>query len=119
MLLFTCHVCYVLLFCLFVAFPLANWSLSIGNTTTASIQFSWQSLHEVLGQQISYYFVVIKNLNGSSLSGHIASGNTTSHVFSGLATYMEFLLCVVGVNSKGNSYNSTDKTVWTDEGGMG
>ena len=106
-------------FCCFLALPLANWSTFIDNTTTTSIQFSWQNLSPLLGQQISHYFVVLKNGYGyrSSLNGNIMSGNTTSHVLSGLSGYTEYRLSVVGVDVNGTAYNSTEVTVWTDEGG--
>ena len=106
-----------MLFCLFLAFPLPNWSVSIGNATTTSIRFSWQNLQTLVGQLISHYFVVVKNSYGSSLNSHIVSGNTTSHVFYGLSVYREYRLFVVGVNNSGGAYNSTESSAWTDEGG--
>ena len=105
------------LFGLFLAFPLANWSVSFDNATRTSIRFSWQNLQTLVGQQISHYFIVIKNSYGSSLNEYIVPGNTTSHVFSGLTTYREYGLSVVGVNYGGNAYNSTEITARTDEGG--
>ena len=94
-----------------------NWSVSSDNATTTSIQFSWQNLRTLLDQQISHYFVVVKNSYGSSLKEHIVSGNTTSHVFYGLSVYREYRFSVVGVNYSGNAYNSTEISAWTDEGG--
>ena len=94
-----------------------NWSVSSDNATTTSIQFSWQNLRTLLDQQISHYFVVVKNSYGSSLKEHIVSGNTTSHVFYGLSVYREYRLFVVGVNNSGGAYNSTESSAWTDEGG--
>ena len=91
--------------------------MSIGNATTTSIRFSWQNLQTLVGQQISHYFVVVKNSYGSSLNSHIVSGNTTSHVFYGLSVYREYRLFVVGVNNSGGAYNSTENSAWTDEGG--
>ena len=96
---------------------MANWSTFIDNTTTTSIQFSWQNLSPLLGQQISHYFVVLKSVNGSSLKGNIMSGNTTSHVFPGLSGYTKYRLSVIGVNVNGTAYNSTEVTVRTGEGG--
>ncbi|XP_073248869.1 uncharacterized protein [Porites lutea] len=98
------------------AFPLANWSVSFDNATRTSIRFSWQNLQTLVGQQISHYFIVIKNSYGSSLNEYIVPGNTISHVFSGLTTYREYGLSVVGVNYGGNAYNSTEITARTDEG---
>ena len=102
---------------MFLAFPLANWSISFDNATKTSILFSWQNLQTLVGQQISHYFIVIENSNGSGLNEYIVSGNTTSHVFSGLTVYTEYRLSVVGVNYIGNAYNSTEITAWTDQEG--
>ena len=95
---------------------MANWSAYIDNTTTTSIRFSWQNLSPLL-VQISHYYVVLKTSYGSSLNGNIMSGNTTSHVFSGLSAYTEYRLSVVGVGDNGTAYKSTEVTVRTDEGG--
>ena len=102
---------------LFVAFPLANWSVSFDNATKTSIRFSWQNLQTLVGQQISHYFIAIKDSYGGSLNEYIVSGNNTSHVFSGLTVYTEYRLSVVGVNYIGNAYNSTEIAAWTDEEG--
>ena len=105
------------LFSLFLAFPLANWSVSFDNATATSIRFSWQNLQTLVGQQTSHYFIVVKDSYGSSLNEYIVSGNTTSHVLSGLSAWREYRLSIVGVNYRGNAYNSTEITAWTDEGG--
>ena len=38
-------------------------------------------------------------------------------MLSGLSSYTEYRLSVVGVNFRGNAYNSTEGTAWTEEGG--
>ena len=108
---------YFALFSLFLAFPLANWSVSFDNATATSIRFSWQNLQSLVGQQLSHYFIVVKASYGSRLNEYIVSGNTTSHVLSGLSAWREYRLSIVGVNYRGNAYNSTEITAWTDEGG--
>ena len=113
----TCY--YILLFLLcYLAFPLANWSVSFDNATAISIRFSWKNLQTLVGQQTSHYFIFVKASYGSSLNEYIVSGNTTSHVLSGLSAWREYRLSIVGVNYRGNAYNSTEITAWTDEGGM-
>ena len=107
---------YFFLLCSSLAFLLANWSVSIDNTSTTSIRFSWQNL-ETLGRQISHYFVVIKNSFGSSLIGYLVQKNTISHLFYGLSAYSEYRLSVVGADYSGNAYKTTEITAWTDEGG--
>ena len=107
---------YIYIFFL-LAFSPANWSVFIDNTTTTGIRFSWPNLQTLVRKQVSHYFTVIKNSYGNSVSGYIVPGNTTSHVFSGLTAYREYRLSVFGVNYSGNTYNSTEITAWTDEGG--
>ena len=109
---------FLTLLFLFLVLPLSYWSVSIYYTNTTSIQFSWQNLEILVGQQISHYFIVVKNSYGSSVNEYIVSGNTTSHALSGLPPNTEYRLCVTGVNFKGDAYNSTERTAWTDEGGM-
>ena len=108
---------YLFIYLFILAFLPPNWSVSIDNTTTTSIRFSWQNLQTLVGQRISYYPVVVKNSYGNIVKGYIVPGNTTSHVFSGLTAYREYRLSVVGVNYSGNAYNSREITAWTDEGG--
>ena len=103
--------------CLFLAFPLGNWRVSVDNTSTASIRFSWQNLQTLVGQQISHYFIFVKDSYGRGLKEYIVPGNTISHVVSGLTRYREYRLSVAGVNYSGNAYNSTEITAWTEEGG--
>ena len=77
---------------LFLAPTLANWSVSIDKTTTESIRFAWQNLQTLVDQQISYYFVVIKNSHGISVDRYIVPGNTASHEFPRLSPYTEYRL---------------------------
>ncbi|KAM7442458.1 Protein sidekick-1 [Porites harrisoni] len=98
------------------AFPLGNWRVSVDNTSTTSIRFSWQNLQTLVGQQTSYYFIFVKDSYGRGLKEYIVPGNTISHVVSGLTAYREYRLSVAGVNYSGNAYNSTEITAWTDEG---
>ena len=102
---------------MFLAFPLGNWRVSVDNTSTTSIRFSWQNLQTLVGQQTSHYFIFVKDSYGRSLKEYIVPGNTISHVVSGLTAYREYRLSVAGVNYSGNAYNSTEITAWTEEGG--
>ena len=102
---------------MFSAFPLGNWRVSIDNTSTTSIRFSWQNLQTLVGQQTSHYFIFVKDSYGRGLNEYIVPGNTISHVVSGLTGYREYRLSVAGVNYSGNAYNSTEITAWTEEGG--
>ena len=111
------HAIIICPFCLFLAFPLGNWRVSIDNTSTTSIRFSWQNLQTLVGQQTSHYFIFVKDSYGRSLNEYIVPGNTISHVVSGLTAYSEYRLSVAGVNYSGNAYNTTEITAWTEEGG--
>ena len=102
---------------MFLAFPLGNWRVSVNNTSTTSIIFSWQNLQTLVGQQTSHYFIFVKDSYGRSLKEYIVPGNTISHVVSGLTAYREYRLSVAGVNYSGNAYNSTEIAAWTEEGG--
>ena len=102
---------------MFLAFPLGNWRVFVNNTSTTSIRFSWQNLQTLVGQQISHYFIFVKDSYGRGLNEYIVPGNTISHVVSGLTAYREYRLSVAGVNYSGNAYNSTEITAWTEEGG--
>ena len=102
----------------FLASPLAYWSVSIYYTNSTSIRFTWQNLQILVSQQISHYFIDVKNSYGISVNNYIVPGNTTSHVLSRLSPDTEYRLCVIGVNFRGNAYNSTERTAWTDEAGM-
>ena len=101
-----------------LASPLAYWSVSIYYTNSTSIRFTWQNLQILVSQQISHYFIDVKNSYGSSVNSYIVPGNTTSHVLSRLSPDTEYRLCVIGVNFRGNAYNSTERRAWTDEAGM-
>ena len=101
----------------FLALPLSNWSVLIGNTTTASIRISWQNLTPLLGRRIPHYVVVIKSINGSILNGNIVPEDTTSAAFYGLSPFTEYQLSVVGADDQGIAYKSNEVSGWTDEGG--
>ena len=101
----------------FLALPLSNWSVLIGNTTTASIRISWQNLTPLLGRRIPHYVVVIKSINGSILNGNIVPEDTTSDAFYGLSPFTEYQLSVVGADDQGIAYKSNEVSGWTDEGG--
>ena len=60
---------------------------------------------------------MVKDSSGSSVDSYIVTGNTTSHLFSGLKENRKYWLSAVGVNYSGNGYNSIEISTWTDEGG--
>ena len=105
---------------LLLAPPIANWSVSIVNTTKNSITIQWPNLSPILNEQVLHYFGLIKTTNGSILNCHIMPANSTSVSFTGLLPYRQYRLSVVGVgvNGTGQAYSSSEVTAWTEEGGM-
>ncbi len=101
-----------------LALPVANWSVSAGNTTQTSIAIHWPNLTPILHQPVLYYLGLIKSSNGSILNQDILSGNTSSVAFHGLSPYREYRLSVVGVNGSGQAYKSAKVIARTEEGGM-
>ena len=99
---------------LFSAQLVANWSALISNTTTTSLQISWQNLTQVVGQRILHFIVVIKTNNGTTLNGNIRSEQTFSDVFFGLSPYTEYRLSVFGVDGQGTAYKHNELTAWTE-----
>ncbi|KAL9953500.1 hypothetical protein ACROYT_G040923 [Oculina patagonica] len=98
------------------ALPVANWSVSAGNTTQTSIAIHWPNLTPILHQPVLYYLGLIKSSNGSILNQDILSGNTSSVAFHGLSPYREYRLSVVGVNGSGQAYKSAKVIARTEEG---
>ena len=103
---------------LFVALLIANWSVSVGNSTQNNITIQWPNLTPILNGSVLHYFGLIKSTNSSILNCHIMSAKSTSVAFTGLLQYREYRLSVVGVNGIGQAYSSAEVTAWTEEGGV-
>ena len=88
------------------------------NVTSTSVSFFWINLEFLISEQVLHYITLIRSANGSSvLNAVITSGNTTSGNISGLSTYTEYQITIVGVGSDGQAHNSSKSTFWTEEGG--
>ena len=97
---------------------MSNWSVSIDNKTATSIQVSWQDLATLLSESIFHYITVIKSSNGSIVNGNILQENTTSNVFYGLSSYMEYRITLLCVNDNWKVYKSSEVTEFTEESGV-
>ena len=96
----------------------ANWNVTMENVTSTSVSFFWINLEFLISEQVLHYITLLRSANGSSvLNAVITSGNTTSGNISGLSTYTEYQITIVGVGSDGQAYNSSKSTFWTEEGG--
>lgn len=100
------------------ALLIANWTATVGNTTTTSITIHWQNLMPVINRPVLHYISLLKKSNGSDVSNAVVvNGNTTYAYIAGLSTYTEYQVSVVGVSSDGQPYTSSNVTTWTEEGG--
>lgn len=102
----------------FLALLVANWNLSISDTTETNITIHWPNLSPFLHQQVLRYFGLLKDTNGCILTSNIVTGNATSVTFNGLSPYREYRLRAVGVNGNGEAFKSAEVIAWTEEGGM-
>ena len=101
------------------ALLIANWNVSVGNTTRTSLLFNWEDLTPLINKRVLHYISLIRNKHGSDVSNAlIVNGNTTYANIAGLSTYTEYKVSVVGVSSDGIPYTSSNVTVWTEEGGV-
>ena len=64
---------FIYLFMIILSFLPVNMSVSIDKITTTSFRFPWQNLQTLVGQQIAYYPVVVKNSHGKRLRCPIRS----------------------------------------------
>ena len=88
------------------------------NVTSTSVSVFWINLEFLISEQVLHYITLLRSANGSSvLNAVITSGNTTSGNISGLSTYTEYQITIVGVRSDGQGHNSSKSTFWTEEGG--
>ena len=96
----------------------ANWNVTVENVTSTSVSVFWINLEFLISEQVLHYITLLRSANGSSvLNAVITSGNTTSGNISGLSTYTEYQITIVGVRSDGQGHNSSKSTFWTEEGG--
>lgn len=97
---------------------IANWNVTVGDTTKTSIAIHWPNLTPVINKRVLHYISLIRNWNGSDiLNVMFANGNTTYINIDGLSPYTEYQISIIGVSSDGQPYRNSNFTAWTDEGG--
>lgn len=94
-----------------------DWNVTVGHATGKSVLIHWQNLASLINQQMVYYIALISNKNGRTINAVLVSGNATLASIPGLSTYVEYKVRVIGVNSDWQTYQSSNVTAWTDEGG--
>ena len=97
---------------------MANWSVSISNTSQTSITIHLPNLSPIVNQSILHYFGLTRDANDNIINSDLVTRNDTSLVFDWLSPYKEYHLSVFGINSNGEAYKSVEVTAWTEEGGM-
>ena len=75
----------------------------------------WENLAPLISNTVLYY---IANAHHGNLSrAAVVSGNLNSANVMGLLPYTEYQVRIIGINSLGQPYNSSNVIALTEEGG--
>ena len=75
----------------------------------------WENLAPLINDTVLYY---IANAHHGNLSGvAVVSGNMNTANVLGLSSYTEYQVRIIGINSLGQPYDSSNVTALTEEGG--
>ena len=89
--------------------------MTVDNTSRTSMAVHWDNLAPLINETVLYY---IANAHHGNLSrAAVVSGDLYSASVLGLSTYTEYQVNVIGINSLGQPYNSSNVTALTEEGG--
>ena len=89
--------------------------MTVDNTSKTSMTVHWENLAPLINETVLYY---IANAHNGNLSrAAVVSGDLYSANILGLSTYTEYQVNVIGINSNGQPYNSSNVTALTEEGG--
>ena len=89
--------------------------MTVDNTSRTSMAVHWDNLAPLINETVLYY---IANAHQGNLSrAAVVSGDLYSASVLGLSTYTEYQVKVIGINSLGQLYNSSNVTALTEEGG--
>ena len=102
----------------FSALPIADWKVTVGDTSTTVMAVYWQNLAPLIYDRVVYYIAVINNIDGSLLNTVFVSGNGSFAKFLGLSSYTEYQVSVIAVKSDGQTYKSSNVTARTEGEGM-
>ena len=97
---------------------MANWNVTVGNISTTLMTIHWPNLAPLINEHVLYYVALISQKNGSQYHSVVVSGNKSLAHLVGLLAYTQYQVSVIGVDSDGQSYSSSNVTVRTDEGGI-
>ena len=97
-----------------LALPI-EWNVAVGKTSRTSMTVHWENLAPLINETVLYY---IANAHHGNLSrAAIVSGDLRSANVQGLSAYTEHQVNVIGINSYGQPYNSSNVTALTEERG--
>ena len=88
--------------------------MTIGNTSRTSITVHWENLSPLINNTVLYYIAYAHDGNLSSAA--VVSGNLNTSNVMGLLPYTEYQVRIIGINSLGQTYNSSNVTALTEEG---
>ena len=89
--------------------------MTVNNTSRTSMTVHWENLAPLINETVLYYIANVYHGNPSRAA--VLSGDLYSANFLGLSAYTEYQLNVVGINSHGQPYNSSNMTALTEGGG--
>ena len=75
----------------------------------------WENLAPLIGDTVLYY--IANAHHGNLLGVAVVSGNMNTANVLGLSSYTEYQVRIIGINSYGQPYNSSNVTALTEEGG--
>lgn len=87
------------------------------NATESSITFQWQSLTDVLGNQVLAYVPLLETTSGEKKAVNIVLLNVTSMTVDGLRVGTEYRAFVVAVDALGRPHKSLQLLTSTEEDG--
>ena len=97
-----------------LALPI-EWNVAVAKTSRTSMTVHWENLAPLINETVLYY---IANAHHGNLSrAAIVSGDLRSANVQGLSAYTEHQVNVIGINSYGQPYNSSNVTALTEERG--
>ena len=89
--------------------------MTVDNTSRTSMTVHWENLAPLINETVLYY---IANIHHGNLSrAALVSGDLYNAIFLGLSTYTEYQIKIIGINRLGQTYNSSNVTALTEEGG--
>ena len=89
--------------------------MTLGNTSITSMTVDWENLASLINDTVLYYIANADDGNRSSVA--VVPGNFHTAKVLGLFAYTEYQVRIIGINSLGQPYNSSNVSALTEEGG--